>query len=369
MGEIPIPGVIIPGILEDLFPEYEVEILEITKLVKTRKDIIFVNLFYMLWERGFTLLTGRVRRWMAFFTTTYIFRKISDLINEHFPPAEAYVFSFQMQSLFDASIPGVPNFVYTDHTHLVNLQYDYFDKRKLPSKALLTLERQIYHKAAFNFTRSSHVTQSLIEDYGCLPEKVACVGVGSNVNTIGSELQNDDYRNKNILFVGVDWERKGGPDLVKAFQTALDTHPDASLTIVGCTPDIDVPNCNIVGRISVGEVQSYYEQASIFCLPTKLEPFGVVFIEAYHYKLPIIATNIGALPDIVTHGKSGYLIESGDSEMLARYLIDLLNDHEKCRQFGEEGYRIVSEKYNWERFAKEIKKHIVAVCRDLSGPT
>lgn len=274
---------------------------------------------------------------------------------------DKYAFSFQMQSLFDASTEGLPHFVYTDHTHLANLYYPNFDPKSLYSKSWIELEKTIYHNATINFTRSSNITRSIIEQYSCKPEKVVCVYAGSNAKVNHAAIGNRNYEGKNILFVGMAWERKGGPELVEAFKTVLKVHPDAKLTIVGCSPQLDVPNCNVVGQVPLEEVNKYYERASIFCLPTKLEPFGIVFIEALMHKLPVVATDIAAIPDFILDGENGYLVRPNDVEQLARALIDLVGNPRKCQAFGEKGCQIALERYTWEKVGAKIRENIASV--------
>src|SRR5207237_9406814 len=124
-------------------------------------------------------------------------------------------------------------------------------------------------------------------------------------------------------------------------------HPDAQLTIVGCSPDVDVRNCQVVGQIPLADVGKYYDAASVFCMPTTLEPFGIAFIEAFAHSLPVIATRVGAIPELVRDGESGYLVQPNDVNALAERLIELVGDPAKCRAFGERGRRLVKEKYNW----------------------
>ncbi|HYF63479.1 MAG TPA: glycosyltransferase family 4 protein, partial [Herpetosiphonaceae bacterium] len=144
-----------------------------------------------------------------------------------------------------------------------------------------------------------------------------------------------------------------------AFRKALEVCPQARLTIVGCTPDIDLPNCTVVGRIPKEDVAQYLREATIFCMPSRIEPAGIAFTEAAMYKLPVLSANSGGIPDRVVHGQTGYLVEVGDSEALARYLIELLQDPEKCRAMGEAGYRLASEHFTWERVGDVIHDQIV----------
>ena len=349
----PLPNKILPGVLGKVFPEYYIDVIDMKAILKAQPMIFAINMLAMTFEYGTKLAAKLMTRGEAFNTTSYLNTKIGELVREHIKSGE-YIFTFQIQSLFDASTDLVPHFVYTDHTHLARLNYPGFDKHKLRSKKWIKMERGIYEHAALTFTRSSNISKSLVEQYNISPGKVVVTGVGSNLDTRDIHLDNDDYHNKNILFVGIDWERKGGPDLINAFQKVVNKHPDARLTIVGCSPELHSLNCETTGKVPDGEMGQYFRKASIFCLPTKMEPFGVAFIDALYYKLPIVATNIGAIPDFVKPGENGYLVEPGDVEGLVRYLDILLSDPLKCRTFGERGYDLAIANYSWDGVAEKM---------------
>lgn len=363
MRDFPYVNKIIPQLLEKSFPDYDVEIIEVIDIFKRRKHLILINGLFMLKEYGLDLLLRRRKLWHSFFGTTYFFKKVKDLVAERVAKGD-YVFTFQVQSLFDGSTPDLPHFLYTDHTHLENLNYSNFDAHQFRSKAWLRLETNLYHRATINFVRSSNIVASFINHYGCDPDQVACIYVGSNANVSDIHMDNVDYTNKNILFVGMDWERKGGPELVEAFKSVLKVHPDATLTIVGSAPPLDVPNVRVMGRVPLEQVNKFYEKASIFCLPTRLEPFGVVFVEALQHSLPIVATNTAAIPDFVAPGENGYLVEVGSVQPLADALIDLLSDPEKCRRFGQKSLQLAQDKYNWERVSDRLRDYITPKLRE-----
>jgi len=348
-------------VLKETFPNFAIEIIDVRYLFENRVDIILLNMLFIIKEYGLDILLGRKKNLRAcFFRTPYIFKTMKSLVSSHLAKNK-YAFSFQMQSLFDASMEGLPHFVYTDNTCLANLYYPNFDRKRLYSQSWIGLEKTIYQNATINFTRSRNITRSIIEQYACQPEKVVCVYAGSNAKVNPAAIGHRDYEGKNILFVGMDWERKGGPELVEAFKSVLKVHPDAKLTIVGCSPRLDVPNCNIVGRVPLEEINRYYQGTSVFCLPTKLEPFGIAFIEALTHKLPVVATDIAAIPDFILYGENGYLVSPGDVEQLARALIDLVGNPRKCQAFGEKGYRIAMERYTWEKVGARIKESIASV--------
>lgn len=346
-------------VLESLakeFPDYEIDVIDISQDKLNKKDLISYILYVK--EYGLKKIFGYQKKRKNLYRTPYQFHKVKRLLTKRLEK-KSYTFTFQTQSIFDAGIPGIPHFVYTDHTHLANLYYPGFDKRDLCSSSWIALEKSIYHNASLNFTMSSNISRSLIEQYFCDPEKVKLVYSGNNSEVIVDEGVNDSrYSKKNILFVGVDWERKGGPELVEAFKAIVKVYPTATLTIVGCSPDLDVPNCEIVGKVPLTEVSSYYNKASVFCLPTKREPFGIVFLEAFAHKLPIVSTTIGALPDIVLNGENGYLVAPNDSKKLTERLLELLGNAEKCKAFGENGYQSIAGKYTWEKTGQRIKERI-----------
>ncbi len=357
---VPLASIHIQAILQEQFPEYEVELIDITQIIRKRLDILIINGIFTLKEYWGVLIRRKKKFKECFFSTSYIFRKIKALMADYLSTDE-YIFSIQMQSLYDASKEGLPHFVYTDNTLLANLYYENFDKNRLWTDQFIDRERSIYKNATIVFTRSSNVTRSLLEQYDCSNEKVVCVYAGSNVKRDRTQTVSKDYTNKRILFVGIDWHRKGGGELIEAFKAVLKVHSDAQLTIVGCSPKVDVPNCNVVGRVSLEQMNEYYAHSSVFCLPTKFEPFGIALLEAMTFKLPIVSTNVGAIPDFVVDGQNGYLIPPGDVNEIATALNKLLNSPAVCKEFGENGYSILKEKYTWENTGMLMKRYILPV--------
>lgn len=290
--------------------------------------------------------------------TAYCFRKVREYLLRRLSQKK-YVFTFQTQSLFDASIPNTPHFLYTDHTHLANLTYPGERQTPMASAEWVGLERSMYQNARLNFTMSAHVSRSLIEQYDCMPTRVKCVYAGANVARANIDNMGlARFAQKNILFVGIDWDRKGGPALLEAFREVRRSHPTATLTIVGCAPNVSMPGCHVVGRVQLAEVARFYQTASIFCLPTTVEPFGIVFLEAFSHGLPIVASNIGAIPEFVEHGRSGYLVDCNHPAQLANRLNQLLSDPARCAAFGARGQRLVQERYTWKATAERLAAHI-----------
>jgi glycosyltransferase involved in cell wall biosynthesis len=340
------------------FPDLEPDVINVSDLHPVERSDAGRLLLGVARDYGLSACLTESRVRARVIRTQYCFKKIRARLL-HRMSRKPYVFTFQTQSLFDASVSGTPHFVYTDHTHLANLTYPIASRSPLASRTWCELERSIYQKARMNFTMSSHISRSLVEQYGCSPSRIRCVYAGCNV--VASDRQApgpERFAQKKILFVGFDWERKGGPVLVEAFREVRRAHPTAELTIVGCTPDVSVPGCRVVGRVPLAEVENYYRAASVFCMPTTAEPFGYVFIEAFAHGLPVVATNIGAIPDFVEEGLSGFRVECNDAAQLAKRLTELLDDPARCAAFGARGQALVNDRYNWQSTARTIAAHI-----------
>ena len=376
-------------ILAERFPGYAIDVIDVWQdlmdYCPLRGWLAVIRAFgvRVLWQNYDT----------AVLRSEYFFTRAKKAVARRLE-GEPYAFSLQAAPFFDLSVKGIPHFILTDGTNmsvasqfvgapepvflfmLRQIHQAVWGRAKTPwvenvrrkvavsiqrkfvcDQAAMQRERSIYHNACAVFTMSQDVRASVIKDYGCPEDKVVCVYHGSHLPPSG-ERAAASYAKKNILFMGYEWERKGGPELVAAFNKVKEAHPTATLTIVGCRPDIDAEGCVVVGKIPLDQMPSYYQAASVFCMPLQLEAFGIVFLEALHYRLPIVSTRLGAIRDMVEEGANGYLVERGDREALSDRLVALLNDPMRCQRFGARGYQIACEKYTWEHTGMVIEEKI-----------
>jgi len=354
--------------LNEAFPDYDLDIIYVLDLLKSSRVRMAMAALIAIATYPRDLLLGRKRFKYAFFRTVFVFRWIKRSMEDRIDPKH-HAFSIQLQSLFDASVPSVPNFIYTDHVHLENLKFDRFKAADLYSSEWRACEREIYENAAMTFTWSSNVSRTLVEEYAVPPDRIACIYTGSNASV--PQAQPTDplrYARKEILFIGVDWERKGGPTLLRAFRMLRDRHPDASLTVVSCVPEgEDLSGVNYLGLVSLAEIPEHYARASVFCMPTRLEPFGNVFVEAMWHQLPIVATRAGALPDLVEDEVNGFLVPPEDATALAERLSELLDDPDRCAKMGLASRNRAAGRYDWPLVAQDMRARIEATLAARSG--
>ncbi len=112
-------------------------------------------------------------------------------------------------------------------------------------------------------------------------------------------------------------------------------------------------------RSDVGAVMKSFD---IFCLPSLNEGMGKVVVEAMAMGLPIVASNVGGITDLVRDGENGLLVPSGDAKALAKALATLCDDQQMRRKMGEAG-KLIAPLYNLD----EMLKKIDTLYRELSG--
>jgi len=98
-----------------------------------------------------------------------------------------------------------------------------------------------------------------------------------------------------------------------------------------------------------GNIPDYLGVSDIFLLPSELESFGLAALEAQACELPVVATRIGGIPEVVSDGETGYLSEIGDVEKMAADTIKLLRDDDMRRSFGKRGRELAVERYSTEK--------------------
>jgi glycosyltransferase involved in cell wall biosynthesis len=166
-----------------------------------------------------------------------------------------------------------------------------------------------------------------------------------------------------VLSIASLEHKKGGDVLVRALHRLRrdPRHRDVMLALVG--PDrgrgahlrqlaeaLGVSDAVVFcGPVDHGHVHAYYEAATVFCLPSRAEPFGIVLLEAGAFRCPVVATSVGGIPEILTDGVDALLVGPDDPGLLADRLSDLLGDADRCRRLGDALHRRVQLAFSWRR--------------------
>lgn len=351
LGDRPLANESFRLALEQALPEVDLVTIDLKPLLKRDRGRLARLALAAGGRYGFRL----ARRWhkpeVALLRTPTAARGLRALALEALG-SRRWAATVQIQSLFDAHQPGVPHFVYTDHTHMANLSYEHFDWKRMYDREWTTVERDLFSAAEAVLVRSTNVASSVMHHYGVAPAKVHVIGAGPNAPIKSLSGSRDPFE---ILFVGIDFERKGGPELLRAFAKVHEVEPRARLTIAGATVSSQ-PGVVSLGRISRDEVAECFGRAGIFCLPTRVEPFGVVVVEALHAGLPIVASSVGAIPDMVANGENGYLVPPGDEGALAEALLKLMGDPDLQAGMGARSRQRAETVYSWDAVGTAVRQ-------------
>lgn len=178
-----------------------------------------------------------------------------------------------------------------------------------------------------------------------------------------AEITPRDWSKCNILFVGVDWRRKGGELLLEAFAKVRQANKHAILTIVGCKPAINVDGVNVMGYLrkdrpqELRTLERLYRESTIFCMPSHWESTGIVYMEAALWGLPVVMLKGQGREDIFPESMA-IQIEQGTAKALAEAMIELSRSPDTMEKMGKAGRAMVLEKYTWEKVAETLYNDI-----------
>jgi len=179
-----------------------------------------------------------------------------------------------------------------------------------------------------------------------------------------------------VLFFGGIRPSKGVPDLIDAFATAR-RDVEASLLIAGRPVGVDVSELldraaasGIAGDVTIdagylpmSDIGPLMRTATVVVLPYRSATASGVLQTAYAFSRPVIATDVGALPEAVEDGVTGLIVPSADPAALSRAIVKIVGDPAEAERMGAEGRRLAELRYGWT----EIAGRISHVFRNIAG--
>lgn len=258
---------------------------------------------------------------------------------------------FQNHALFGVTHSPAVLFVDCTHRQSADNWPDWNPLRGQQLQNWYDREREQYLTRDHIFAFCEATATSLTNDYGIPEERVSVVGAGPNLDGLPTMPPREDPgAAPMILMVGNDFRRKGGHVLLDAFQLVQRRLPEATLVIVGeDAQGSRRAGVELLGRVhDRAKMAALYSRASVFCMPSLFEPFGLVFLEAMAFGLPCISTWTGGVPDIVLDGVTGTLVGPGDASALADALLKTLTTPGEAVSQGAAGRRRVETTFTWD---------------------
>jgi len=302
--------------------------------------------------------TGKSRIFLSFFKALFvffydlIFQKI-DIVHIH----SGFKGSFYRKSVF-----VLFSFIFRKKIilHIHSGEFDEFYRkgsflRKSFIKLVLSIPQVIMVVSPSLKNKIKKITPS--------PDKLRLVMNPVRIHQNIEEKVHGKDNQTRILFMGRINEKKGVYDLIKAGEKIIPCKKNILFVLCG-NGEIAKAKQMIVDKGiqryfkipgKVDDKEKYYSEADIFVLPSYYEGIPVSILEAASYALPIIATSVGGIPEVIKDGKNGLLFEPGDVEDLSGLILKLIDSPNERKRMGKQAYDLVNEKFNINLISQQLE--------------
>lgn len=232
------------------------------------------------------------------------------------------------------------------------------------------LEKQALSNVQKIIFSTTWAANSAISHYNIPASKVEVIPFGSNLNESFSveelmAINNAKSTDKTkLLFIGVDWYKKGGDLLLDIFRELKMLSDKYELDVVGSSPE-KIPRIDGVrfhGFLSKSNPEqnrkliSLFQQSHYFLLPTRAEAFGIVFCEANSYGLPAFGSELGGITDIIVNGLNGELINIQESPKVLAAKIHQSIGSGDYNEKSISAYNHYKKNFTWGNAIEKVNK-------------
>jgi len=248
--------------------------------------------------------------------------------------------------------------IITCHGSEVRLQKNFF---------IRTLQRLAFFSADQITTVSHEIKDILISRYKVTPSKISVVPNGYDEELFRKILgtNKNPYFDKYAVYIGRLSYPKDPMTLLNAFEHVHKALPDVCLYFIGegrlrpvleqfCKTHALSSTVRFLGELPHEEALKVMAQSAVFIVSSYEEGLPTTLIEAMAFEKPVIATNVGGVPEVVKNGINGILVPSKSPELLAKALQRLLTDSELRRRLGKAAAESVKD-YTWSKIAENYE--------------
>jgi glycosyltransferase involved in cell wall biosynthesis len=260
------------------------------------------------------------------------------------------------------------------------LKDDHLKLSKSSSREISILrESLIWRNSDGLVTTSQFLKKELVELYGVEERKIRVIYNGVDLRVFRplesarkQIIEKHGLRegSKLVLYLGGARLVKGPLTLLQAFKKVNKEMDEVTLLFVGKALKNRIPSSlkKLVGelekkkvvlfldKIPYLELPSYYSAVDAVVVPSIYDTFPKVVLEALACKTPVVASNTGGIPEIITDGETGLLFKLGNSVELAEAIISVLTDSKLRRRMRMRGRMLVEERFTWEKVANRCLK-------------
>jgi glycosyltransferase involved in cell wall biosynthesis len=231
---------------------------------------------------------------------------------------------------------------------------------RLAEQGKRALFRTLFSPAAGFVAWSNWTKGSFVNDYGCRDEDVAVIPPGIDLDQFAPGDRNHELAR--ILFVGGDFVRKGGALLLSAFRKRL--RGRAELVIVTREKVPPEPGVTVHNNVQTNSpvLRDLYATSDIFALPTQADCYSLVCMEALASGLPLVATRVGGIPDMIREGETGHLVDVGDVDALGDVLVSLVENPARRAEMGRRGREDSRRRFEIRTNAQRLFEFVRSRC-------
>jgi glycogen synthase len=217
----------------------------------------------------------------------------------------------------------------------------------------------------------THLEKEAIAEKGIDEKKIHVIGAGVNPEEVkggnGARFRKKyGIRGKIVLQISTQTHDKGSPHVIEAMKLLWQRGIEATLVLIGqVMNDFDAyyfrqpswvyEKTLVLDYIDEETKKDALDACDIFVMPSRADSFGIVYLEAWLYRKPVIGAYAGALPEIIQDGKDGFLVPFTDIHMLSEYIRLLLNYRPLADAMGRNGHQKVTVQYTWGRSCDKIQ--------------
>ncbi len=266
----------------------------------------------------------------------------------------------------------IPIIYATDTTfdQINNYYHHYSGFSKLAEWESNLIEQRAIQNAKHLVFPSTWAANHVVKFYKTNSAQISIVKHGANIIEIPNKSKLDRIYDGviNVLFLGKEWERKGGDIAFDAFENLINQGYQISFTVCGCIPPVKHPKMKVISFLNKNnEIEKkifddLLLSSHLMFMPTRAEAMGIAFCEAFAYGLPVISTNTGGVSAVVDNGINGYLlpIEATSKDYVIK-IKQLFENKEKIKKMAKNAREKFEQELNWEAWRKGTKNIILNV--------